>query len=85
MQAAPVASRTSAPFLPTDLNNLRGYGFGTRIAQTRARRIAGWRIRLSGGVMAMIFRFARTWARWYGVLQGIQLRRLRALWLVAST
>jgi hypothetical protein len=69
MRAVRVASRTSALLLPADLNNLLGYCFGTRIAYTSAKRIAGWSIRLLGGVMSKILSFARTWARWYGVLR----------------
>ena len=69
MRAVRVASRTSALLLPADLNNLLGYCFGTRIAYTSAKRIAGWSIRLLGGVMSNILSFARTWARWYGVLR----------------
>ena len=87
MRAVPVASRTSAPILPTDLNNLRGYGFGTRIAHTSAKRIAGWSsgcweayvkdCQLCPDVGPLVWRAA--------VRQGIQLRRLRAVWLVVGT
>jgi len=41
MRAAPFAYRTTAQKFSTDLNNLRGYRFGIRIAPIRAERIAG--------------------------------------------
>lgn len=84
MRAAAVACIALLPSPPTDLNNLRGCSFGTRIAYQHAK---AQRSALLGRVYVADSRI-RSQVGWVvsraAVPQGVQLRRLHSLRPVAS-